>query len=112
MSGASSRRKGYDYERALVRRFREAMPGAEVRRGLQSRSGEEAPDVDLPCFWLESKRHRRTNIKAALTQAFETGPKGRWPIAVCKDDRQQAIVAMYLDDFLDLVGEWWAGRTR
>ena len=45
MNGAGARRKGADFERAIVHRFREAMPGAEVRRGLQSRSGAEASDV-------------------------------------------------------------------
>lgn len=112
MNGRRSRRKGHDFERELARIFREAMPGAHIRRGLQSRSGDEVPDVDLPCFWLEAKRHRRTNIKAALAQAIATAPKGRWPIAVCKDDRQPAIVAMQLDDFLDLIGEWWEARQR
>ena len=112
MSGQRSRRKGAAWERELVRLFRDAMPDVEIRRGLQCRSGEEAPDVELPCFWLEAKRHQRTNIKAALRQAVETAPKGRWPVAVCKDDRQPAIVSMHLDDFLDLVTEWWTGRSR
>lgn len=112
MSGRHSRRKGADFERELVRIFRDAMPRAEVRRGLQSRSGEEVSDVDLPCFWLEAKRHQRTNIKAALRQATDTAPKDRWPIAVCKDDRQPAVVAMELADFLELLTEWWEARTR
>ena len=41
MSGARSRRKGARWERELVHRFREAMPGAKVRRGLQCRGGDE-----------------------------------------------------------------------
>ena len=112
MGGQMSRRKGARFERWLVHRFREAMPDGDIRRGLQSRGGDEVPDVDLPCFWLEAKRHHRTNIKAALRQAVETAPKGRWPIAVCKDDRQPVIVSMHLDDFLDLLAEWWALRSR
>jgi len=51
MSGAHSRRKGAAYERELVHLFRDAMPDADVRRGLQYRTGEEAPDVDCPVFW-------------------------------------------------------------
>jgi len=112
VSGRHSRRQGADFERELVRMFREAMPRASVRRGLQSRSGEEVADVDLPGFWLEAKRHRRTNMKAALRQATETAPKGRWPIAVCKDDGQPAVIAMDLADFLELLAEWWEARTR
>jgi hypothetical protein len=108
--GALSRRKGHDFERALVHRFREAMPGAEVRRGLQCREGAEAADVDCPVFWIEAKRGRKPNVRAALRQAQEAAPKGRMPVAVIRDDRQPAFVLLGLDDFLELVREWWEGR--
>jgi hypothetical protein len=110
MNGAGSRRKGAEFERAMVHRFHEVMPGADVKRGLQSRSGSEVADVDVPCFWPELKRHHRTNYREALRQALETCPSGRWPIAVCKDDHEPAIVVMQLDDFLELVREWWERR--
>jgi hypothetical protein len=110
MNGAGSRRKGADFERAMVQRLREAMPGADVKRGLQCRSGSEVADVDLPCFWPELKRHHRTNHREALRQAIETCPHGRWPVALCKDDHEPAVVVMQLDDFLDLVREWWERR--
>ena len=112
MSGRKSRTKGRVWERTLVKLFNKAMPDAEIKRGLQYRSGEEAPDVEMPCFWLEAKHHNRTNIKAALRQAIKTAPKGRWPIAVCKDDHQPAMATMLLEDFLDLIAEWWAGMNR
>jgi len=112
MSGAHSRRKGSAFERVLVQRFRDAMPDAVVRRGLQYRAGDEAPDVDLPCFWLEAKHHRRTNIRAAMRQALAACPPGRWPVTVCKDDHEAPLVTMQLDDFLELVGEWWRRRDR
>ncbi len=110
MSGAHSRRKGSAFERVLVQRFRDVMPHADVRRGLQFRSGAETPDVELPCFWLEAKHHQRVNIRAALKQARVGAPGGRWPVAVCKDDHEEPIVAMGFEDFLDLVHEWWKGR--
>lgn len=112
MSGRKSRIKGQVWERTLVRMFCEVMPDADIKRGIQYRSGEEAPDVETPCFWVEAKHHNRTNIKAALRQAIEAAPKGRWPVAICKDDRQPAVATMLLDDFLDLVSEWWAGMKR
>jgi len=110
--GARSRRKGARYERELVHLFRDAMPGAEVRRGLQSRGGDEVPDIDCPVFWPELKRGKKPNIRAALRQAIAAAPKGRIPLAVIRDDRQDAFVALSLDDFLDLVREWWEGRNR
>ena len=109
MSGLRSRNKGATWERILVRLFRQAMPEADVKRGFQYRSGQEACDVDATPFWVEAKHHHRTNIKAALRQAVDTAPHGRIPLAVCKDDRQPAIVSMQLDDFLELVSKWWAG---
>ena len=110
--GALSRRKGAAWERELVHRFREAMDGADVRRGLQCRGGEEVPDVDCPVFWPEAKRGKRPNVRAALRQAMDAAPKGRIPLAVVRDDRAEAFVALSLDDFLELVAEWWAGRQR
>ena len=110
--GALSRRKGIRFEREIVRRFREVMPGAEVRRGLQARSGDEVADVDCPVFWPELKRGKKPNIRAALRQAADAAPKGRLPIAVVRDDRADATVTLLLDDFLELVSEWWEGRSR
>lgn len=96
----------------MVHRFRDAMPDAEIRRGLQSRSGEEVADLDCPVFWPELKRGKKPNIRGALRQAIEAAPKGRIPIAVVRDDRAEEIVTLLLDDFLDLVSEWWVGRNR
>ena len=110
--GAHSRRKGRRYEQELVHLVRDAMPGADVRRGLQSRGGEEVPDVDCPVFWLEAKRGKKPNVRAALRQATEAASKGRIPLAVVRDDRAEAFVALSLDDFLELVREWWAGRQQ
>ena len=112
MSGATSRRKGARFERAMVHRFRDAMPDAEIRRGLQSRSGEEVADLDCPVFWPELKRGKKPNIRAALRQAIEAAPKGRIPIAIIRDDRAEEIVTLPLDDFLEFVSEWWVGRNR
>ena len=109
MSGKRSRRKGANWEREVAGMFREIMPGEGVKRGFQYRDGEEAPDVMVPCFWVECKVGSRTNIKGALEQADGCCPpkNGKWPLAICKDDRKTPIASMYLEDFLELVGEWW-----
>lgn len=99
-SGAGSRRKGHQFERDVAAWFREMLPGCHVKRGLQSRGAEE-PDVCIPHFWVECKRGKKTNIKAALRQA-SLDTDGRRPLAICKDDREPTTVTMYLDDFLDL----------
>ena len=112
MSGRASRRKGHQWERDVANRFKEVFGRDKVRRGLQYREGAECPDVVAPCFWIECKRRKQTNPRAALRQAIEdSGGKGFWPLAVCKDDGQPAFVSMTLDDFLELVTEWWAVRS-
>ena len=47
----------------------------------------------------------------ALAQAKEASlGQGVWPIAVCKDDQEDAVVTISLEDFLDLLREWWSTR--
>ena len=112
MSGRASRRKGHDWEREVATRMREVFGKDQVRRGLQARSGEEVPDVEVPCFWIECKRGKRTNPEAALQQATAAATKGRIPLAVCKTDRCDPLVALGFDDFLELVREWWVLTQR
>ena len=110
--GAHSRRKGASWERDLARRFHEAMPGSNARRGTQSRAGDEHFGVVVPEFWIAGSAHKKANVRAALRQAIACAPAGEWAVAVCKDDRMEPFVAMRLEDFLGLVSEWWAGRQQ
>lgn len=103
MTGAGSRRKGASFERWLVHRFRAVFPAAEIRRGFQTRGGAEAPDVDVPGYWIEAKAHRRVDLRAALAQAIADAAPGRVPVAVCKDNRATPLVVLRLDDFLQLI---------
>lgn len=109
--GKMQRRKGHDFERAIAGRLREIMPSAGVKRGLQGRDGSDAPDVVAPAFWVECKRGRTPPIRPALAQAEKANPGGYWSTAVTKADREPALVTMYLDDWLELVEQWWRGRS-
>lgn len=104
--GALSRNKGAAFERWLVRRFREAMPRTVVKRGLQSRTGQETPDVDAPPFWVEAKHRKKQSASGALKQAIADAGPGRIPIAVVKHDREKPFVVIGLDDFLEMVAIW------
>lgn len=110
MTGAMSRRKGAQWERDLVKIFREAMPGTDVKRGLQPRGGGEVPDVDCPMFWIEAKRGRKPNVRAALKQAINDCSDDRVPVAVIRDDREDAFVSMLLSDFIRLVEKVWKDK--
>ena len=115
--GRANRRRGHSWEREIAIIFRELWP--EAKRGYQARGGtKEAPDVDGTPFFIECKRGKKTNIKAALAQAdaachqvTETGTvkvDTRPPIAICKDDRQKATVTMYLEDFMELMRRFYS----
>ena len=110
MSGLLSRRKGRAYEQEVARILRDTCPGDDIRRGLQYRDGAECPDVVSALFWIEVKRQKRCNIKAALKQAEKAQPKGKWLLAVTKDDRERAIASLYLDEFIELLEEFWSLR--
>jgi hypothetical protein len=102
--------KGKRFERELVQIFSEAVPNARISRGFQYRDGAETPDVDLPGFWLEAKVGVKTDFRRALRQATADARLGRWPLAVCKDDRQTPVCLMALPDFVTLYRQWFAGR--
>jgi len=102
------RRKGAEFERELARYLR--AEGFEAQRGIgQARAASEVPDVDLAGFWLEAKRHKKTNPKAALGQAIEDAAEngeGRVPVAICRDNGQSladSTVTMRLADWIELV---------
>ena len=101
MSGLRSRRKGAGFEREVAAMFR-PIYGEEVRRGYQTRDGSEAPDVDLTPWWIECKRGKKPNPRAALKQATEA-TDGRPCIVIGRDDREEAWAFMRARDLLDIL---------
>jgi hypothetical protein len=107
---ASQRRKGHSWERELAIRLRAVFPDA--RRGYQYRDGADAADVLVPCFHIEAKVGARPNLTAALRQAEGDAKLGMWPVAICKQDREDPTVTMRLTDWEELVKQWWQGVNR
>ena len=104
--GKMQRNKGANYERDLANYL--TAHGLPAKRGIgQARSASEVPDVDLAGFWIECKRHKRTNPRAALAQAIEASAHTtRMPVAVCRDNgthEDDATVTMRLVDWVSLV---------
>jgi len=111
--GRRSRTKGKRWELDVVHLFRAELPELPIRRGAQTRSGAEAPDVDVPGLWVECKHGQKVNHRAALAQAIRDAAGTRMPVAICKDDRSEPIVIMRLDDFLALWRtSWTQGGVR
>lgn len=67
--GSYQRRKGHNYEREVARKLRELLPDADVRRGRQTRRGDDEADVEGTPFWIECKVGAAPNVWAALKQA-------------------------------------------
>lgn len=105
--GISQRRKGHGFERDIARDLT-ARCGVRVRRGFQSR-GPTEPDVCIDGWWLECKRGKRTPMLRGLKQAIddELAARGdgspRVPAAICKDDREAAVVVMLYEDWASIV---------
>lgn len=83
------RRKGHNFERQVAAEFRTIWP--EASRGAQSRSGDDAPDVDNTPWWVECKCGKRPSIPAAVKQAV-AATDGRPILVIVKDDRQKPFV--------------------
>lgn len=108
MPGKAARRKGSAWERELAKLFRERLGIASIRRGLgQARSGGEVADVDgVPRLWIEAKNRKKVNVRAALEQAANAVAackSDKLPVAILKEDHRKPVVAMYLEDFMDLL---------
>ena len=102
--------KGKRWERELARVFSEAIPGARVCRGFQWRGGVEAPDVDIPGFWLEAKVGGRIDMRKAMRQAAADAKFGRWPLVVAKEDHETPVCLVRLPDFLEFYRQWYFSR--
>lgn len=106
--GRRSRTKGASYERELVHVFRSVMPGADIKRGLQSRSGSDVADVECPIFWIEAKRGKKPNPRAALAQAIDASQgTHKIPLAIIRDDHCDAFCVLTLDDMLEFIETFW-----
>lgn len=102
--GRGARVKGAAFERHLAKYFTDNTT-LEAKRGIgQTRSGgAEVSDVDMPIIHVEAKRHKRCNIKAALKQAIaDAEVNGKIPVAITKDDREEILCTMRLDDWTQL----------
>ena len=101
--GRGARLKGAAFERLLAKYFTDNTP-IQAKRGIgQTRmGGAEVSDVDMPIIHIEAKRQKKCNVKAALRQAIgDAEINGKIPVAITKDDREEILCTMRLDDWID-----------
>lgn len=104
MGGRASRTKGHGFEREVAAFLREKV-GIDAKRGLsQPRGGtSEEPDVLTPGgwpLWLECKRGKKTDARAAMRQARNAVVRGNvdaWPVVICRDDGEDAYATLPLE---------------
>lgn len=118
--GRHSRNKGKAFERELAHAFRAVFPNVQ-RTLTQARDSGEAPDIDVPGFWVEGKHHKKVPIRKAYEQAVEELQRHqeamsqrttddwvrppRVPIAVTKDNGKEPLVTLSLEHFLAMQHE-------
>ena len=114
MSGKRSRTKGAAWERDVAEMLRKVLDDDSIRRGLQSQGGVVA-DVVCPVFWPECKVGAAPPLWRGLAQAKRDMPEGqgRMPVVIAKrhtstgDRKPTRVAVMDLEDWLELVQEWW-----
>jgi hypothetical protein len=112
VGGLHSRNKGKRFEREVANAFKRVF-GETVRRGWQSRGGQDDPDVIMPGLWVECKHYgRKVDLQAAhrqakmdLSAALSTGREAvrKLPAVAHKTDRTIPMVTMSMDDFITLL---------
>lgn len=100
--GMKSKRKGAAGELELAR-YLEGR-GYPAHRGRQYSGGPDSPDIICPTLpvFVECKRIEKLSLYPALEQA-QADTDGRPPAVFHRRNRKRWVVALYLDDFLDLV---------
>jgi len=110
--GKREKVKGKRWEREVARKLREQVftdcPDS-VRRGWQTRKGDDDPDVISPAFSIECKVGKVIPMAHAIRQAKASANGKDW-LVVAKVDRQPATVTMDFDAFLDMACDWWGER--
>lgn len=108
--GRASRNKGKRGERELASILRVDYGYESARRGQQfcGKNGD-ADVVGLPGIHIEVKRTEKLSLYDALSQARHDARSGEMPAVFHRRDNCDWIVAMRLDDWMNLYREWEAG---
>lgn len=103
--GNYARRKGAHWEREVAQAMRLALhkDSDAIHRGLQSRTGGDAPDVDAKPFWIECKKSVRVNLRGAIEQVLRDHHTGTLPIAIGRDDGAEPIAVLPFSIFLVMI---------
>lgn len=100
--GKTSREKGKRGERELAKELQKL--GIDARRGMQFSGSPDSPDVvtSIKGIHIECKRVEKLQLYPSLAQAASDAGDDKIPIVAHRRNRHPWIVALYLDDLLEL----------
>jgi len=94
------RDKGHNFERDIVNWLKDW--GFEASRNL-TQTRDSGGDISLPRWLFECKRYAKIAVYTWLRQAEIAAKPEQIPVVVAKADRQEPIVIMRFDKFLELM---------
>lgn len=100
----SQKDKGKRYERKIAKFYRSL--GHDVKRGIQSRDGNEVPDVIVKgkAWWIECKHYASGGlVHRAYEQAFFDSGDDDLIIVHTHEDEGMHLVTVALNDFEKLM---------
>lgn len=105
----NSRQKGSRGERELANKLKEY--GYGTRRGQQyCGANGDADVIGLPGIHIECKRVESLNLSKAMEQAKNDVSEGEIPTVFHRKNREEWLVTMPLEAWINLYREWEAGR--
>lgn len=109
MSGKASREKGKRGERMFASLLREH--GFDARRGVQYQGSPDSPDVvGIPGVHAEVKFVEKLNLHSAMEQSKRDAGDGEMPIVAHKRSREEWLVTMRFDDWVELFKAYEKGK--
>ena len=113
MTAARERRRADVWRRFVARRLAMAFGRHLVRCGRRLPDPDRpGPDIDAPAFWIECAPGNVDANLALLEAEADARGSALWPLAVTKLPGDAPTVHMRLDDFTELLLEWWSGKDR
>lgn len=97
--GKYQRRKGKTFEQKIARLFRPFFPTSKRHLEFQCDEAEQGTDVIAGSFRIQCKAYKSY---APINKIEEINSDGI-PLLITKGDYKRTVVAIYLDDFLDLL---------
>lgn len=103
VSGAGARRKGHAFERWFAQVWRVFDPTCKRNMSESQQAGHDIITNTPFGFQLKRWSNWRGNPNQVLKQAKDACSQLQIPVAVVKTDRDEPVVCMYLDDWMELV---------